>query len=118
VSDAKGHWLEAAERYVADCRARATAVRASEFAARMNLTPVQLVRHFHASVGICVKEYLRARQIERAQQLLRDTRQGTAEIATAAGFGTARSFYRAFRLCTGMSPTEYRQEMSLAKPDF
>ena len=118
MTDGTVSWLEEAERYVADCRARATSVRASEFATRMNLTPAQLVRHFQASVGVCVKEHLRAKQVERAQQLLRETRQGTAEIATATGFGTPRSFYRAFRRCTGMSPTEYRKEMSLVKPDF
>jgi transcriptional regulator GlxA family with amidase domain len=90
-------------------------VRACELAARMGRTPVQLGREFQASVGCGVKHYFRVRQLERAEELLRSTERGTADIAVDAGFGTARSFYRAFRQSTGMSPTEYRKGMSLAE---
>ena len=107
-------WLREAERYIADCRARVTSVRAFEFAAQTGRTPVQLAREFRASVGSGVKDYFRVRQLEHAAELLRTTARGTADIALDAGFGTARSFYRAFRRSTGMSPTEYRKEMSLA----
>jgi AraC-like DNA-binding protein len=111
-------WLVEAESYLAECRRRASCVRASEFASRMQRTPVQLAREFRATVGWCVKEHLESLQIERAKELLRTTRSSTAEIALDAGFGTARSFYRAFRRRTGVSPTEYRKEMSLAEPPF
>jgi transcriptional regulator GlxA family with amidase domain len=53
-------------------------------------------------------------QIAWARELLRTTDSSTARIAIQTGFGTVRSFYRAFRRCTGESPTEYRKEMSLA----
>jgi AraC-like DNA-binding protein len=109
-------WLREADRYIADCRTRVTSVRAYEFAARTCRTPVQLAREFRASVGSGVKDYFHLRQIEHASELLRTTARGTADIALDAGFGTVRSFYRAFRRSTGMSPTEYRKEMSLA-PD-
>jgi len=112
----KSFWLAEAERYIADCRMRVTSVRACEFAARTGRTPVQLAREFRASVGSGVKDYFHIRQLDHAAELLRTTSRGTAEIALDAGFGTARSFYRAFRRSTGMSPTEYRKEMSLA-PD-
>ena len=111
-------WLAEAERYIADCHAAAMCVRASELALRMRVTQARLAREFHATVGIRVKDYFTARQIERAQELLRTTERGTAQIAADAGFGTVRSFFRAFRRSTGMSPTEYRQKMSLAKPPF
>jgi AraC-like DNA-binding protein len=110
----RAYWLLEAERYIADCRGRGTSVRACEFAVRTGRTPVQLAREFQASVGCGVKHYFRVRQLERAEELLRSTERGTADIAVDAGFGTARSFYRAFRRCTGMSPTEYRKGMSLA----
>jgi|SRR6185436_4146628 len=112
------NWRSAADRYISDCHAAATCVRASELALRMNVTQARLAREFHASVGICVKDYFTARQIERAQELLRTTDRGTARIAADAGFGTVRSFFRAFRRATGLSPTEYRQKMSLAKTDL
>jgi AraC-like DNA-binding protein len=114
MDNGKEFWLKEAEDYLAECRVRATSVRAGEFAARMKRTPVQLAREFHASVGACVKDYFNARQLERARELLLRTSRVTADIAVDAGFGTARSFYRAFRRSTGVSPTEYRKGMSLA----
>jgi transcriptional regulator GlxA family with amidase domain len=114
----KTDWLTAAESYLAECRGRASSVRASEFALRMQRTPVQLAKEFRATVGRGVKDHLESLQIERAKELLRTTRSSTAQIALDAGFGTARSFYRAFRRRTGVSPTEYRKEMSLAEMAF
>ena len=90
-------------------------MRASELALRLQRTPTQLAREFHASAGFCVKDYLKTLQIERAKELLRSTARSTAQIAVDTGFGTARSFYRAFRRSTGLSPTQYRKEMSLAE---
>src|SRR5687767_14181581 len=118
MGKAKTAWLAEAQSYLADCGRRASCVRASEFALRMQRTPAQLAREFHATVGFCVKDYFKALQIERAKELLRDTASSTARIAAEAGFGTARSFYRAFRRCTGVSPTEYRKEMSLAATEI
>lgn len=118
MGDARSRWLAEAERYVSDCHTAATCLRASELALRMHVTPARLAREFHATVGICVKDYFKARQIERAQELLRTTDRGTAQIAAAAGFGTVRSFFRAFRRSTGMSPAEYRKKMSLAETDL
>ncbi|HYC88931.1 MAG TPA: helix-turn-helix transcriptional regulator [Thermoanaerobaculia bacterium] len=118
MASPKTDWLTAAESYLAECRGRASSVRASEFALRMQRTPVQLAKEFRATVGRGVKEHLESLQIERAKELLRTTRSSTAEIALDAGFGTTRSFYRAFRRRTGVSPTEYRKEMSLAEVSF
>jgi len=115
MGDARSRWLSEAERYLSDCHAAATCVRASELALRMNVTQARLAREFHASVGIGVKDWFIARQLERAQELLRTTNRGTAQIAVDAGFGTPRSFFRVFRKSTGMTPTEYRQKLSLAE---
>jgi AraC-like DNA-binding protein len=114
----RGFWLAEAETYLEDCRAGRRSVRASELAVRMKLTPARLAREFHLSVGSGLKDYLGRRQVEHAKELLRSTGWTTAEIAVLAGFGTARTFYRAFRRNTGTSPTSYRKEMSLADPDL
>ena len=113
---AKQLWLAEAELYFDECRSRGSCVRASEFATRMRRTPAQAAREFHAVVGLRLKDHFSALQIEHAQELLRTTERGTADIAAVTGFGTARSFYRAFRRWTGVTPTEYRKEMSLASP--
>lgn len=116
MDESRLFWLTEADFYISECRTRATSLRASEFALRLRRTPVQLARAFHAAVGCSVKEYFNERRIELARELLRSTSRCTSEIAAAAGFGTCRSFYRAFRRCTGMSPTQYRKGMSLAVP--
>ena len=114
----RAFWLSEAEAYLAECRVRCSSVRASELANRVRRTPAQLAHEFHLIVGSRLKDYLFARQIESAKELLRTTHRTTADIALQTGFGTPRSFYRAFRRSVGMTPTHYRKEMSLAVPDL
>jgi AraC-like DNA-binding protein len=118
MNSSEAVWLTEAESYLQECREQKRSVRASEFAMRMRRTPVQLAREFHLSVGLRIKDYFAERRLEHARELLRTSGRTTAEIAALAGFGTPRTFYRAFRRSTGVSPTEYRKEMSLAVPDF
>ncbi|MEA2336021.1 MAG: hypothetical protein QOE82_28 [Thermoanaerobaculia bacterium] len=114
MDEAKAFWLAAAERYIEDCRRTASSLRVSEFASLMRRTPVQLGREFQSEVGLGVKEYFSMRQIDRAKELLRTTGQSTATIATDLGFGTPRTFYRAFKRCAGQSPTDFRKKCHLA----
>lgn len=109
-------WIAAAESYLVDCRNAASPARASELAARLNITPVQLVREFRESVGSNISAFLKARQIEFAKILLERTDLSTEAIAARAGFGTPRTFYRAFRRGTGMTPTAFRTERNVAGP--
>jgi AraC-like DNA-binding protein len=118
MDDMKAFWLAAAERYIDDCRRSSSSVRVSEFASRMKRSAVQLGREFQSSVGLGVKDYFSRRQIDFAKELLRTTGQSTARIALHSGFGTARTFYRAFKRSAGLSPTAFRKEMSLGEPDF
>lgn len=54
---------------------------------------------------------VRHARIHRARNLLRQfPSRSTARIAGECGFGTERSFFRAFRATTGMTPGEYRSE--------
>jgi AraC-like DNA-binding protein len=99
-------WLGAADQYVRDCRSAATSLRASELAQRMKVTPARLTREFREAVGVDVSAYLRRQQIENAKQLLQEGARPEM-IAAAAGFGTVRTFYRAFRRLTGITPAEY-----------
>jgi AraC-like DNA-binding protein len=118
MDDRKAFWLAEAERYIEECCRNADSVRVSEFAATMKRTAVQLAREFQASVGIGVKDYFSRRQIDCAKELLRSTGQTTAQIAIDSGYGTARTFYRAFKRSAGQSPTAFRKEMSLGAPEF
>jgi len=118
MDERKAFWLAAAARYVEDCRRTASSVRVSEFATSMKRTSVQLGREFQAAVGVRVKDHFSTLQIARAKELLRTTGHSTARIAVDSGFGTPRTFYRAFKRSAGMSPTGFRKEMSLGEPEF
>ncbi|HEV7427302.1 MAG TPA: helix-turn-helix transcriptional regulator [Thermoanaerobaculia bacterium] len=115
VPASASEWIDAADAYAGDCMAAATATRASELALRLNLSAVQLARVFQAAVGANISAFLKARQIERAKGLLRDTDLPAATIALSAGFGTARTFYRLFRRATGMTPAAFRGERNVSR---
>lgn len=86
-----------------------TAVRSSEFAAELNLTPPYLSRIAQDIVDGLIRSFLRDKQLAYAQQLLRTTPLSIEEIALSSGFGTANTFYRAFRKAFGTTPSKYRE---------
>jgi len=100
-------------RYVIDCMRREDSPRASELALRFGVTASHLSRCFRARYGVRLSDYIKALQIRRAQKLLRTTRLDTNRIAYACGFGTRRTFFRAYRRVTGDSPHTYRRALAM-----
>lgn len=70
-----------------------------------------LDRRFMAVLGRTVHDELTSVRLQIARKLLSDGQGTIAEIATAAGYGTAASFSRAFRRHAGCWPTEYRNQV-------
>ena len=95
-------------RYVMECMRREDTPRASELAAQFGVTASHLSRTFRARYGVALSDYMKALQVRRAQRLLRTTQMDTTRIAYACGFGTRRTFFRAYRRMTGDSPVNYR----------
>ena len=60
-------------------------------------------------------EYINNLRISEACNLLRVTDEKIADISEDVGFGTIRSFNRAFKLIMGMSPAEYRSKNNALK---
>jgi AraC family transcriptional regulator len=69
----------------------------------------KLSRTFVSTYGLSLSNYLKRRQLAHAERLLETSRLSTTRIAYLAGFGTRRTFYRAFRRDTGLSPDQYRR---------
>jgi AraC-like DNA-binding protein len=61
-----------------------------------------------AAEGTSVRELLDALRRERALRLLRDPRNGIAEVAFLCGFSELSAFHRAFRRWTGKTPGDVR----------
>lgn len=60
-------------------------------------------------------EYINNLRITEACNLLRETDTKIADISEDVGFGTIRSFNRAFKLIMGVSPAEYRSNSNALK---
>ena len=97
------------DQYLRRCFATEETPRVSELASLRGMTRERLSREFAAECGVSLSVYLKRRQMRRAQHLLAASALSTTRIGYACGFGTRRTFYRAFRRGTGMSPDRYRR---------
>lgn len=79
-----------------------------ELALRCNLSEYHFARMFRASFGLPPHQYLLARRLHRACQLLRLGVMPLGEIALSCGFASASHFSNRFRQAVGATPGEYR----------
>ncbi|WP_282940045.1 helix-turn-helix domain-containing protein [Paenibacillus sp. RC67] len=66
-------------------------------------------RIFKEEIGMNMMDYLMLTRVERAKQLLRETRDTVQSIAGQVGYLHTISFIRAFKKSTGLTPGEYRK---------
>lgn len=69
-----------------------------------------LTKIFKETYGSTINNYVIAKRITRAKQLLRFTDMTVDEIGNAVGMGDANYFSRTFRKVEGISPREYRKQ--------
>lgn len=72
-----------------------------------------LSRVFKAVTGQTVFEYIREARLEQAKIYLRDTRRTLTQIAELTGFSSLSYFSRSFQSYLGISPSQYRKEMTI-----
>jgi len=99
-----------ADHYVQDSFAKETAPQVSELAAHFDMNRSDFTKLFTSVVGETPSAYLRRGQIGCAKRLLASTRMPMNAIAYRCGFGTRRTFFRAFKRETAMTPTDYRKQ--------
>ncbi len=74
------------------------------------------VSKFHIShlinekLGMSLSLYINMLRVDKARTLLIDTNKKIADISEEVGFGSIRSFNRAFVNITGVTPKEYREK--------
>lgn len=84
----------------------------AQLARELGVSHNHLTRQFRLLTGQTVVEYLRARRVERAEQLLRHTTLPIKAIAAQTGLGDFHSFNKALRRVRGRSPRQIRGESS------
>ena len=96
------------EQYVAHCCSIETPPRVSELAQLAGLSVCTLVRQFR-DYPLTLAEVLKETQLAHAMEMLETSDLSTTRVAYACGYGTRRTFFRAFQRATGMTPAEYRE---------
>ena len=79
-------------------------------AEQVNLSPNYLSRLFHPEIGTSLSSYIRARKIEKAQNLLKYSEYSIREISNYLGFCSQSYFVQSFRKYTGLTPKKYRDK--------
>jgi len=109
--------LERIEEYLLACLERETSPRARELARRLGYSYRRFEGTFHRATGVTPSGYLKARQISAAKLLLKKTDLQIDRVGYVAGFGTRRTFFRAFRKVAGTTPSAYRRtESNVSRP--
>ncbi len=68
--------------------------------------------YFHAKVGITFTEWLRQVRLEKAMELMKASDFSITEVAYEVGFGDLRTFERAFKQYTRMTPIEFKKSVA------
>lgn len=76
----------------------------------LHLSKYYISHLFGEKLGIRFNDYVNSLRVSEACRLLRMSDMNITEISGASGFGTLRTFNRAFIKQMGMSPSEYKKE--------
>jgi AraC family transcriptional regulator len=86
-----------------------------QMAAVARLSPYHFARQFKAATGLPPHQYVIARRVERAKQLLQCGGLSLAEVAAHAGFSDQSQFSRHFKRLVGVTPGQFRTPARIAQ---
>jgi AraC family transcriptional regulator len=88
-----------------------------QMAAVARLSPYHFARQFKGATGLPPHQYVIARRVERAKQLLQvDGNLTLAEVAVRAGFSDQSVFCRHFKRLLGVTPRQFRTPARIEQP--
>lgn len=99
--------LKQAVRYI-DGHYRSEDISLNRVAKEVNLSPNYLSAVFSQEMGTTFVEYLTARRMEKARELLRHSDLRSGEIAAAVGYKDSHYFSFLFKKTQGCTPRDYR----------
>lgn len=86
----------------------------ARMAAAAHLSAYHFARRFKAATGMPPHQYVVARRIERAQQLLRESDLSLADVAASVGFSDQSQFTGHFKHVLGVTPRQFRTSARIA----
>ena len=85
-----------------------------QLAAVVQLSPYHFARQFKAATGLPPHQYVIARRVERAKQLLQGGDLSLAEVAACAGFSDQSQFSYHFKRLVGVTPGQFQTPARIA----
>ncbi|MFZ5629841.1 MAG: helix-turn-helix domain-containing protein [Spirochaetota bacterium] len=109
--------LEQLERLLLEGRLYADeSLRIADLAGRLGLRPDQLSQLINDNFGMNFNRYINRLRVDEAKRQLAASREpGVLRIAYECGFATKSAFNAAFKLETGLTPTEYMKAAKQAE---
>lgn len=86
-----------------------------DLATAFNYNSKYLGHVFKSRTGRSIRSYCNIARVNRAKELLADTKQGIADIALQVGFNSVAYFDRVFFKVTKLTPQQYRDALGKAK---
>lgn len=99
--------IEQAKRYISNHINRK--VTRQEVAAHVHLNESYFSRLFHQQTGLTFKDYIMYEKMERAKELLRESKLSVSIVASKVGSDNFSHFCKMFKKITNHTPQEYRR---------
>jgi AraC-like DNA-binding protein len=85
-------------------------INLTSISSELNISPFYLSRVFTNNIGFRLDQYINELRINYAKHLLASSNKQITEIAFECGFETLRTFNRAYKNITSITPREYRKQ--------
>ena len=85
-------------------------IRLEDISDPINLSPSYAAIYFRKKTGITLREYMLQRKMEDARKMLLSKDAAVTDIAYRLGYHDYRSFSRAFKNISGMTPSEFQEK--------
>ena len=111
MSEVDRKFMESVDLYIQDNMGDPD-TSVESMSAHLLISRVQLYKRVLALTGTTPSEYMRAKRIKRAEELMHETEYNVSEIAYRVGFNNPRYFSKYFQKTYGMTPSQYKKKLA------